>query len=202
MLSHHNVSQTAKMLRSIPLSPARWFFPVVACILIIPLHGEPNSVEELDTVHANLSQALQYRDQAAKEQAAWTTRRSEIELLIAIAQEETKNLESAVAQARPILDELAARRAGLEAQQAEATVLAAYLAEAAPLLAGKILEKSKAWPEPLLTDAANPLYKLSSILGIEKKTAPARRSNCSSNPPSKHWKKPSSSRMPPKSQPS
>lgn len=135
-----------------PFLLLRWALPIAVCFLSFPLRAEPNSVQELDTVRENLSQALTYRDQAAREQFTWELRRGEMENLILLAEEEAKNLEAIIGLARPILDDLESRRIELNTTSESSRELAAFLNIAGPALAEKLLEKSERWPELLLQD--------------------------------------------------
>ena len=85
------------MLRPPTQLLARWILLILASLFSPLLKAQSNSVEELETVRANLSQALEYRDQAAKESFAWQLRRGEMENLILIAEEERKNLQATIA---------------------------------------------------------------------------------------------------------
>ena len=132
--------------------------------------AQNNSVEELTTVRANLSQALEYADQAAKEQFAWEQRRQELEDLILLGQEERKNLESSIALARPILEELQARTEALDATEEETVALADLLNTACPSLAQSVLDSAKRWPELLLQEAREPLHELRTLLDQDSPT--------------------------------
>ena len=155
------------MLQTPPPPRARWTLPMVACLSSLALYAEPNSVEELAAVRSNLSQALSYRDQAAKEQFAWELRRGEMENLILLSEEEKKNLEAAIAIARPILVDLQTQRVELTSRKEGTRIFADFLQSAGPSLAEKLLERSGRWPEPLLADAREPLQQIRSILDQE-----------------------------------
>ncbi len=139
----------------------RWF---AAALVAAWSHAEPNPVAELDSVRANLSQALEYKDQGAKERFAWELRKGQMENLILAAEEEKRNLDAALGAARPLLQELAERKASLEERRADAAAVADFLRAAAPAFAAKVLEKSRSWPEPLLDEASGPLLALRALL--------------------------------------
>lgn len=147
-----------------PFPLLRWALPLAACLLSIPLGAEPNSVGELDTVRENLSRALAYRDQAAREQHAWELRRGELENLVLLAEEETKNLEAVIDLARPILEDLESRRIELTSEGEESTQLSAFLSSAGPALAGNLWATSVKWPEPLLLEVQSQLHLINAFL--------------------------------------
>lgn len=149
---------------------ARWTLPIIACLSSFLVHAESNSVDELKTVRTNLSQALEYRDQTAKEQFAWELRREEMENLILLASEERKNLEAAVALARPILEDLQSQSAEIASDEEESKALAEFLRTACPSLAEKVIDSSERWPEPLLQETRGPLQEMRARLSQTPQT--------------------------------
>lgn len=152
-------------MRSLIAYPiVRWSLVFLGCLSPPFIKAASNSIEELETVRANLSQALGYRDQAAKEQFAWNLRRGEMENLLLIATEEKKNLEATIAVARPILADLQLQKKELSSTQEESDRAADFLRTAGPSLAKRLLEQSARWPDPLLSDVREPIYQIRSIL--------------------------------------
>lgn len=145
---------------SSPSSLLRWVLPIVPCLFSLPLGAEPNAVAELDTVRENLSRALAYRDQAAREQQAWELRKGEMENLILLAEEETRNLETIIELARPILENLESRKLELAMASEESRDLVDFLRSAAPALGANLLEKSARWPEPLIREVQPQLHEI------------------------------------------
>ncbi|MEZ5277493.1 MAG: DUF3450 family protein [Opitutaceae bacterium] len=132
--------------------------------------AEPNSVREIEDVRANLSRTLEYRDQAAKEQAAWDLRRGQLENLIQVAEEERKNLEAAIGIARPMLEDLQSRELELSSSREESQMLADVLRVAGPRLAGRLIEGARQWPDPLLVAVESQLNGIQAILDREVAT--------------------------------
>jgi hypothetical protein len=155
------------MSGSPPFFPSRRVLPIAACLLSIPLGAKPNSVGELDIVRGNLSQALTYRDQAAREQSAWELRRGQMENLVLLAEEETKNLEAVIELARPILDDLQSRRIEFTTASEASKGCAAFLRTAGPALGENLLEKSARWPDLLLLKVRGQLHEIEAFLARE-----------------------------------
>jgi hypothetical protein len=158
------------MSRLSPHPNARWLPIITACLSPLFVHAQTNSVDELKTVRANLSQALEYRDQTAKEKFAWDLRKEEMENLILLANEEQKNLEAAVALARPILEDLQTRSAEIASDEEESIALAEFLRTACPSLAEKVIRSSESWPERLLQEARVPLQEIQTGLDQDPQT--------------------------------
>ena len=146
------------------LFPKRWALPALACLSSIHVWAEPNAVRDIVDVRANLSRTLEYRDQAAKEQSAWDLRRGQLENLVLVAEEERKSLEAAISVVRPMLEDLQSRKLELSASREESQNLADLLRVAGPRLAGKLLDRSRRWPDPLLVAVESQLNSIQSIL--------------------------------------
>lgn len=131
---------------------------------LFPLVAEPNSIDELATVRENLSQSLEYKDQANKEMADWERRTGELDNLILIAEEEKKNLEAVVAMSRPLLEELRSRQTELNINVEESKQLTDFLRSAVPPLANNLIEKTQIWPEMLLSEARDHLHQIRTLL--------------------------------------
>lgn len=148
------------MLRPFSCPKTRRLLSFIACLAPLLAHAQTNSINELKTVRSNLSQALEYRDQEAKEQFAWELRRQEMENLVLLASEEQKNLEAAVSLARPILEDLQNQSADIASDEAESKALAEFLKTVGPSLAQKVITSSKKWPKLLLQEARKPLQEI------------------------------------------
>jgi hypothetical protein len=148
------------MLRPFSCPKTRRLLSFIACISPVLTYAQTNSIDELKTVRSNLSQALEYRDQAAKEQFAWELRKEEMENLLMLASEEQKNLEAAVALARPILEDLQSQNAEITSDEEESKALAEFLKTAGPSLARKVISSSEKWPELLLQETRGPLQDI------------------------------------------
>jgi len=129
--------------------------------------AEPNSVAELDAVRDNLSKALEYRDQAAKERAEWKLRKQEIENLVLLAGAEKENLEAELANGRPILEELQKKEKELGEKSAQTQQFLDVLLSSVPDFATMLIEQAKSWPPLLLTETHVSLEAIDSLLQSE-----------------------------------